>query len=199
MTLFRILVAVAAVFLVQEILEGQRSALSYWYLLILLIPNLFPVLEQILPAGFVSRLKFSQLTVVVFDLSLLAATLLCVGYGLACFLNCFRCFLRGSSIPFGFYMPLWIVFMVNCTGLVLLMKSRFNVMKYNMVSWIAAVLWCILIFPMAARLFFFSHIAASVVGWGIFFCTANFLLFFVLILKSSLQCIAGKKSGGRGT
>ncbi len=196
MVICRFLITLTAIiFSISEFYKMQSITnfhLRYCYILILLVPHSISLIEQLLPAKIILHLNLPKLTVIVFNFSLFAVILLCIGYLLAFFFKFFLFFFRGYDIPFGFYIPLWIIFMIDYLSLTLLLLYKFNV-RYSCSSLLATIVWCILIFPILAySLLIYSKLNFEVC-LGVLFCTANFLLLFFLILKSSYQGIKKRR------
>ena len=196
MVICRLLVTLAAIiFSVSELHKMQyitTSPLRYCYILILLVPNSISLIEQLSPSKTILHLNLPKLTVIVFNLSLFAIIFLCIGYLLAFFFKFYLNFFRGYGIPFGFYMPLWIIFMIDYLSLTLLLLHNFNV-KYSCSSLLATIIWSMLIFPISAYGLLIYSMLNFAFCLGVLFCTANFLLFFFLILKSSYQSIKKRR------
>lgn len=193
MAICRLLVTLTAIFFsVNEFHEMQyitTSPLRYCYILILLVPNSISLIEQLLPSKTILHLNLPKLSVIVFNLSLFAVILLCIDYLFAIIFKFYLFnFFRGYGIPFGFYIPLWIVFMIDYLNLTLLLLHKFNV-RNSSSSLLAIMIWGMLIFPISAFGMLIYSMSNFEIFLGIFFCTAYFLSFFFLILKSSYQSI----------
>lgn len=184
MVTLRILINIVAVLLAVTVFsKGYNNDITAMepimlcFVLILLVPNVCSLLERLS-----SSKHILILTVIIFNISLLALNLLSIGYLFAFFFNFFRKFYLGV-MPVSFYMVLWLIFIINYTEFVLLIMNKFKE-KYNIVALKIATLYVFCIVP----IFAYSNDL-----WIL--CPISFLLLFILTLKSYLpdNIAVGKK------
>ena len=184
MVTLRILINIVAVLLAVTVFsKGYNNDITAMeptmlcFVLILFVPNVCSLLGHLCFSEYILTL-----TVIIFNISLLALNLLSIGYLFAFFFNFFKGFYFGA-MPAAIYMMLWFIFIINYTGLILLILNKFR-KKCHRVALIIVTLCGFCIVP----IFAYSNDL-----WIL--CPISFLLLFILTLKSYLpdNIAVGKK------